>query len=426
MGELSKKTISTSVAGQLMAELLKILSALLIGAWIARYLGPGNLGLLSYVASLVGMISPVTDLGIKANIPVFLSEGYETDSLIGTSLFLRVAGALLVPIIVLPIISLSHNNTLYTLALIALLSNLIGTCDVLDGYYLAIGNGIYLARISIIQTIVSFISSGALILARLPLIVFAGLPLLANLVRLITTMSYLTKSRSIFSLPKRTTARQLMVRGLPLMLASITISIYMKCDILLLQWLQGPEAVGQYSVAVKVVESVNFVPVIIATTILPYLSSAQDEALREQRTSKFYAIMWFFGIAATLACMFLFPIFTRILFGSKYYQASIAVGVLAPSIFAIAMGCASSCWLQLNNREWVSTIRTAVGALINICLNLMLIPKYGIIGAAAATSISYTVATFGYIAYGHVYKKNAILAVYPPGKRAFIRSLFDV
>ena len=74
--------------------------------------------------------------------------------------------------------------------------------------------------------------------------------------------------------------------------------------------------------------------------------------------------------------------------------ASKALILLAPAAFAVSCGCASNVWLNRNNFVDIISKRTFVGAVLNIVLDLFLIPKYGFNGAAVATSISYLVSVF--------------------------------
>jgi PST family polysaccharide transporter len=98
------------------------------------------------------------------------------------------------------------------------------------------------------------------------------------------------------------------------------------------------------------------------------------------------------GIAMVLITAVFLPPFLLLIFGKQYQESVQALQFLAPAGFAVAIGCASGAWLNLNNFGDILLGRTLLGATINIVLNLILIPRHGMVGAAIATSVSQLVA----------------------------------
>jgi O-antigen/teichoic acid export membrane protein len=81
-----------------------------------------------------------------------------------------------------------------------------------------------------------------------------------------------------------------------------------------------------------------------------------------------------------------------LLYGTAYQEASQALIIHSWGGVFVAMGVASSSWYLAENLQNYALYRTSSGAVINLVLNIMLIPKYGIAGAAMATVISQSVA----------------------------------
>ena len=92
--------------------------------------------------------------------------------------------------------------------------------------------------------------------------------------------------------------------------------------------------------------------------------------------------------------MFLLPPLVPIVFGDEFLPAQAALAWLGPAAFAVATGCASGAWLNRQGHQKLIAQRSVIGALLNIVLNLLLIPKIGFIGAAMATSISYLASVY--------------------------------
>jgi PST family polysaccharide transporter len=84
----------------------------------------------------------------------------------------------------------------------------------------------------------------------------------------------------------------------------------------------------------------------------------------------------------------------KTLFGSAYLASIPVLQVHIWSAIAVFLGVASGQWLLVERLQFISFIRTAIGLLANGLLNLWLIPRYGALGAALATSVSYFVSFF--------------------------------
>jgi O-antigen/teichoic acid export membrane protein len=100
------------------------------------------------------------------------------------------------------------------------------------------------------------------------------------------------------------------------------------------------------------------------------------------------------AIAIALPMTFLSDWVVHFLYGNQYNQAG---SVLMIHIWAgvfVFLGVASGKWLLSENLQMFSTVNTTIGAIVNIYLNYILIPKMGVEGAAWATLISYCIAAY--------------------------------
>jgi O-antigen/teichoic acid export membrane protein len=110
------------------------------------------------------------------------------------------------------------------------------------------------------------------------------------------------------------------------------------------------------------------------------------------------------------------PPFTTFVFGEQYRESLNALKFLAPCGFAVATGVASSAWLNRRGGRLLKVIplRTAAAMILNICLNLWLIPLMGIAGAALATSVSYYFATFAVMLVFSAQTRRNVLCLIAP------------
>jgi O-antigen/teichoic acid export membrane protein len=98
------------------------------------------------------------------------------------------------------------------------------------------------------------------------------------------------------------------------------------------------------------------------------------------------------GIAVPVT--FFSDLIIKVLLGQEYAASAPVLTIHIWAGIAVFLGVASSQFLIAENLTKLSFYRTLIGMIVNIILNLILIPVYGIIGAAVATLVSYTVATF--------------------------------
>jgi O-antigen/teichoic acid export membrane protein len=168
-------------------------------------------------------------------------------------------------------------------------------------------------------------------------------------------------------------------------------------------------SVGQYAAAVRISEAWYFIPVIIVGSLYPAIVNAKQvsEKLYLDRLSSLYFVMFYMAVAVSVVSSLLSGVFVQTLFGAAFSQSS---GVLMIHIWAsifVFVGVSSDKWLLTEGLQIYSAINGLLGAILNIALNLVLIPRIGIQGAAWATLISY--AFSGYIC----------LAIWPKTRRNF-------
>ena len=363
---------------------------------MARYLGPQKLGTLSYVAALVGLLGPLGNLGVKGSLSALLCEERPLPGLLGSALLIELIGTLVIAVVLIPFAWAAKDPVLVGLIGLAVLGNLFASSEVFEVELLNRQWGTKLARIGTIQTVGGAGLSILALMAQMPLIVFGVLPVLQAVIRAwflaasvqVTNLVYLLKQASW------TTSRVLIRRGLPLLLAGFSVMLYVKSDQVMLKWLQGPEDVGQYSVAARVAESLYFLPTILAATFTPRLHSGAGNFETDPVLRQFYRFAWMLGVGISLATIIFVSPMIPLVFGTDFLPAQKLLIWLAPAAFSVSTGCASGAWLNVNGYQKLVAKRSIVGALANVSLNALLIPSMGSKGAAIATFISYTIAPF--------------------------------
>jgi PST family polysaccharide transporter len=180
----------------------------------------------------------------------------------------------------------------------------------------------------------------------------------------------------------------------PWLLASgIAEVIYLRIDIVLLERLRGIEETGIYAVAARLSEVWYMVPVALMGALFPALWQRRQDAVAYERGLQ-ASLDLLCALALTLAVVmqvFGAPL-VEWLFGARF---TASVPVLQIHIWAgvfVFMRALLSRWLLAEDLLRFSLVTHLSGAAMNVALNLLLIPRYGAVGAAVATVISYACA----------------------------------
>ena len=383
---------------------------------MARYLGPQNLGNLSYVAALVGLLGPLGNLGVKGSLSAMLCEEQPLPGLLGSALLIELVGTVVIAVVLIPFAWFAGDPVIVGLMGLAVAGNLLGSSEVFEVELLNRERGTQLARVGTIQTVAGAFFSVLALSAQAPLLVFGGLPALQAAVRawLLAVAAQSAKPLHLLGQASWKTSRALIQRGWPLLLAGLSVMLYVKSDQVMLEWLRGTEDVGQYSVAVRVAECLYFLPVVLTNTFLPRIGRGTGHFDSDPGLRQLYRSAWLLGVGMVIATMSLLPPLVPLVFGDEFLSAKSALIWLGPASFAVSIGCASGAWLNTQGFQVLIAQRSAVGAFANLLLNIFFIPGLGIQGAALATSISYFIAPL-LVMFFHSRRarKNALMLLMP-------------
>jgi len=392
----------------LMGErVLSLIVALFVGIYVARYLGPERFGLLSYAASFVGLFTALASLGLDG---IMVRELVKTperrDELLGTAFWLKAGGASLMWVGIAAAIPFTHNDS-QTNILIAIIAFgvIFQAFNVIDFNYQAEVKSKYVVYAQFVQLVASSITKLIFVWIAAPLVWFACIFLLDAVVLAVgMTAMYLQNTGKIWNWKwSWQTGKELLKDSWPLILSGMVISIYMKIDQVMIKEMLGAEQVGQYAAAVRLSEAWYFIPMAITSSVFPAIINAkkQSEELYYQRLQKLYDLMVWLAVAIALPTTFLAPWVIRILYGEAFLPAA---GVLSIHIWAgvfVGLGVSSGRWLLCENMQKEAFYRTFLGAICNVVLNIIMIPKYGISGAALSTLISQSIAAYFYDVLNH-------------------------
>lgn len=369
--------------------------ALVVGAWVARYLGPEQYGSINYLMATIGLFASFAALGLDSMIVKEIVEHpNKTSTIMSTVFSMRLISGSVSYVICLAVFYYLKRDDLYVfyIGVILALTLIAHSMSTIDFYYQSqVKSKISVLTQSLAYIFMSLCKVG-LILAKAPLIAFAVIMALEVFVAGgFMLVSYRKISKQHLSIRiDRALAKKLLSRSWPLILAGFMVTIYMRIDQIMLGELIGNFAVGTYSAALKLSEIWYFIPGIISTSLFPSIIEAKkiSDEVYFRRSQKLFDVLFFISAALAIFVTFTSDLIIHIIYGDQYKDAAVILAIHIWTAVFVFFGSASSNFYIIENLQVKTFARTATGAVINIVLNFILIPRYAAVGAAVATLIS--------------------------------------
>tara|TARA_Y200000002_G_scaffold381443_1_gene395498 strand:+ start:1993 stop:3237 length:1245 start_codon:yes stop_codon:yes gene_type:complete len=413
---MNLKNLKSSLISQFSTQIIKAFLTVFVGSLTVRYLGPSAIGKFSYSLAIVGILAPFGALGIKSSLSSLLCETNHDSELVSTAFLLRIIGSFLIGIIILPIFLIETDFQLKILLLIIYFSNIFNTTEVFEIKLLDDNKGKIVALITFIQNIFFVISTLLIIYFKASLLAFGAIYSIQFLLRGVLNLYFarfnnFLKILSSFKIDK---AIKIIQRGWPLILTGFSVILYTKSDQIMLSLFgESMTDIGKYAVALRIISAMYFIPVVISRTYLPFVGRNSSEFSENFYLKKLYRISWIAGITSTFTTFLLFSRLIPFVFGNEFVDSQKVLQILAPSLFAVTLGCANSAWLNTNNYQKQMLARTSIGLVANLIFNVLLIPKYGIYGAALGTTLGQYFSVFGILFMNKKIRSNMIKLSFP-------------
>lgn len=404
----------------------------LVTAWVIRYLGPNDYGLLSFAISFTSFFTVFVTLGLDSLIVRDLVRNPEHESVIlGTGFWLRLSGSVAGFMLIAVSITLIDYDAITRILIMVIASGMILQAPgVLDPFFQSKVEARFIALSNIWAMIAASLVRFALIVGKAPVVAFAFVFILDKAVLGGTLYAYYRKAgRTVLAWRfSRETAERLLRNSLPLIFAGLIVMIYMRIDQVMIREMLGNEALGHYSAAVYLAEGWYFIGIAASSSLFPAIVSAKGrgQTIYHERLQSFYRVMVWLALCVAVPVHFLADPLIAVIYGSAYQQSANVLRVNIWTGIFVFLGIASSAWLVTENLQRISLIRTSLGAALNIALNFLWIPRYGIVGSAWATLISQAVASYLGYACSPITFRTFVMqtkAFYPPFRE--IQALFS-
>lgn len=380
---------------------------------VPRYLGPEKYGVITYAYSFVVIFSSFATLGLNdIAVKELLDNNNEKDEVVGTMILMKLAASLFSIVFINILVFITNGNTVVRFAvLLQSLSLLFQSLDTLTFYY----QSQYLSHKTAIINVLAYTITATFriygILSGKDVKWFAFAVSFDYLViSAFLLFVYLKDGHKL--LFKYKVGKSFLAKSYNYIFASLMIGIYGKIDVIILENNISDAAVGYYSAATTLVNAWPFALQALIDSFSPIIINNHqnnDYVEYERHLKQMYATIFYISMLVGFTILIFSKYIIGIIYGEAYLLASMPLKIAGFSSAFAYFGVARSIWTQCENKIKYEKIIYFLGAVSSIFLNLVLIPKYGIVGAAISLTATQFLTNFVYVLLIPATRKNAIL-----------------
>ncbi len=385
---------------------------LIVFLLIARNLGPEKFGIFEYLYSFVGIFFLVADFGISSVLIREYQQRDDKNKYLSNAFSLKLILSLVFAIISIVFFPLARKVDGFWLYLLIVLFYVFSHLENLfESYFLAIQK-------TEKRFIFNFVNSFLIFL-----VIFIGLKVYKNI--FVVVIAYLLgmvlgliSAYLVFLLEKRekltfdlSLAQYYLKNGLALSLFGVLGYVFFGMDKIFLAHLRSLNEVAFYSTASRIIGALMFIPSLFGASFFPYLAQKaieKDSKIRIfKRFYKLILLSLIAGFCLAIVIYFFSSWLILFLFGKNYLPAVDVLRVLVWILVFLFPVVLLDLILISYHKQWLDFGITLIPAIINLILNFMFIPLWGMIGAALASIFSQILNfILSYIAVVYVLKKS--------------------
>lgn len=388
-------TVTTSAGRFTAALVIQRLIAFGYFAFAARYLGPSSFGSYVWAINLAMAVGALADLGL-ANVLTreAAKQPQRISSLLGMSMAVKVVLIGLAYVVLQLTGAISPVSGEVKILLWG--TGLVMIVDAITLLAYAVVRAQHRLPLEgwgsiITQLVVAILGIPLILIYPRPISMVAAL-LGGSLVNLWYSTFLVRRSGVKFHI-KITTSDWRWLWGImwPFAASLVLTRFYGYADGIIIGWLKGQTAVGYYGVAAKILTSLQFIPLAFVAALYPALSSSfgrHDQKSLQDLFFQSIKYMWFLGLLLMVLIGGLAAQFVPVIFGSAYQHSIPLLEILIIQLPLLFISFPLGSLLNACDRQKRTTLAMATALVVDILLLILLLPSWGLIGAAVASSCS--------------------------------------
>ena len=414
------------------AQIISAILSILLGIFIARMLGAVALGKYSFAYTFVIFFSIFLDLGYNTLlIREVARDKSKANKYVSNMLSFRAVSAIIIFVFIVVTINLmgypsDTKNVVYLFAVYIFLESF---SNIYKVTFRAFERMEYEAAISICSNILRVSLALAVLFFGYGLVAIALVFIFSNIFDLflstIVCERRFVKSETEFD---GTFFKKTIKIAIPLGMISIFATIFIRADTILLSILKGDEVVGWYNAAYNLVLGLRIIPMLFISALLPTISYyyITSRASLEAVYEKYFRYLFMLGLPTAMGATLLSDKIILFFYGPGFTNSIVTLQILSWDILLIFLYTILGGFLISIDRQNQMALAAAVTAVVNVILNLALIPYFSYVGAAIATVSAEAIlfAIYFYLLSKHIHLLPLYKILVKPLIALVVMSLF--
>ncbi len=374
-------------------RIAQMVLSLFVGILTARYLGPGNYGLVNYGTAYVTFFTALCGLGLNSVIiKDFVDHPEEQGEAIGSALTMRLLSSILSSVMIVGIVSIVDGGEPLTVAVVALcsISSVFHIFETFQFWFQCR----YQSKITAIATLCAYCLTSAYKIILLILEKDVRWFAFATSVDYIAVAVFLALMYRKYHGPKLrfsfAKSKELLRISYHYILSTMMIAIYGQTDKLMLKQFLGEYEVGYYATATGICAMWTFVLQAIIDSLYPTILKlrSEDKDAFDRKNRQLYAIVFYVSCFVSVGVLLLGDWGISLLYGEAYAPAGLPLKIVTWYTAFSYLGVARNAWIVSEGKQRYLKYMYLSAAVINVILNMVFIPFLGAAGAALASLIT--------------------------------------
>lgn len=374
-------------------RLIQAILALLVTMISARYLGPSGYGLINYAASLVAFFVPVMQLGLNSTlVQEIVSAPEQEGETLGTALALTFTSSIACIIGIGVFAWFANRGETQTILVCVLYSILLvfQSLEMIQYWFQAKLMSKYTSITILAAYVVVAVYRIGLLITGCSIYWYAisqALDFAIIAVVLLVLYNRLSEHKLRISLKR---AKLMLAKSKYYIISGLMITVFAQTDRIMLKMMLNEAAVGYYSAAVMCASLTAFVFVAIIDSARPSILEGKNKAndVFEERLKILYAVIIILALLQSCVITVFAKIIVNILYGAEYQCSIEALRIIVWYTTFSYLGAVRDIWILAENKQNYLWVINLSGATANVILNAVLIPIYGVNGAALASLVT--------------------------------------
>lgn len=393
MRNILKNSVLKNASWIIGCKIVQSLLNLVIGLITARYLGPSNYGIITYVASVVAFAMPIMQMGLTHTlVKEFIKAPHREGAILGTSLIINIISSIFCMTGSVAFVAMANAGETETVIVCALYSlTLICNATEITQYWF---QSKLLSKYPSIAALIAYVAVAVykiyLLVTQKSVVWFAFSNVIDYfLISIILMIIYKKMGGQRLSVDWDL-GKTMLSESKYYIIPSLMVVIFQNTDRIMIKHMLGETETGFYSAAITCIGISGFVFTAIIDSARPSVLEGKKlgSEIYEKRVVQLYSIITWLSLAQSVGMTLLAKPIVWVLYGAEYADSA---GILAVAVWYVMFGHYGSVrniWILAEGKQKYLTCINVAGALANVVLNFAMISVCGAVGAAIASVIT--------------------------------------